>query len=162
MLQGNLWCGQGGSQRLLLWVRGVRDRARVGDRVVPPPPLARRSPPSSLRGGAAQAPERGSAERGARAAQGADCQGRPLQRRGAAARLPPRGGGALESLLHSASAVIGRGGGHPPQPHLHLGARIGERTAQARSGQDRSSEDPTWNAGLGPSVAPRYAGGAGG
>ena len=38
VLQGNLWCRHRGSQRLLLWVRGVRDRARVGDRVVLPPP----------------------------------------------------------------------------------------------------------------------------
>ena len=115
VLQGNLWCRLRGSQRLLLWVRGVRDRARVGDRVVPPPLRHGAAPPPSLRGGAAQAQERGSATRGGRAARGADRQGRPSQRRGAAARLPPRGGGALEPWLHSASAVIGRGG--RPTPH---------------------------------------------
>ena len=50
-----------------------------------------------------------------RAARGADRQGRPAQRRDAAARLPPRGGGALEPGLHQASAVIGRGGRPTPR-----------------------------------------------
>ena len=42
-----LWCRHRGSQRLLPWVRGVRDSARVRDRVVPlrPPP-----PPPSVGG----------------------------------------------------------------------------------------------------------------
>ena len=44
---------------------------------------------------------------------------------------PRGGGGALEPGFHSASAVIeGGGGGNPPQPHLHLRARMGERTAR--------------------------------
>ena len=52
VLQGILWCRHRGSQRLLLWVRGVRDRARVRDRVVPlpPPPGEAQSPPPSLHG----------------------------------------------------------------------------------------------------------------
>ena len=80
-----------------------------------PHPFTPSPPPLFLRGGAGQAQERGSATWWGRAAHGADRQGRPSQRRGAAARLPPRGGGALEPWLHSASAVIGRGG--RPTPH---------------------------------------------
>ena len=51
VLQGNLWCRLRGSQRLLLWVRGVRDRARVGDRVVPPPLRHGAAPPPPFVGG---------------------------------------------------------------------------------------------------------------
>ena len=48
VLQSILWCRHRGSQRLLLWVKGVRDRARVRDRVVPLPPRrgAAPAPPS--------------------------------------------------------------------------------------------------------------------
>ena len=51
VLQGNLWCRLRGSQRLLLWVRGIRDRARVGDRVVPPPLRHGAAPPPPFVGG---------------------------------------------------------------------------------------------------------------
>ena len=116
LLQLLLWCRHRGSQRLLPWVRGVRDRARVRDRVVPLLPRrgAAPPPPPSVGG---QGGRRSAAVRhgGGRAARGADRQGRPAQRRDAAARLPPRGGGALEPGLHPASAVIGRGG--RPTPH---------------------------------------------
>ena len=87
----------------------------------PPTP---RSPPPSLRGRAGEAQERGNATQGGgRAARGADRQGRPSKRRDAAAQgcgspyaaLRGGGGGALEPGLHSASAVIGRGG--RPTPH---------------------------------------------
>ena len=74
VLLDNLWCRHRGSQRLLLWVRGVRDRARVRDKVVPPPPpgTAQPPPPRSLCGRAGQAQERGNATRGGRAVRGAD------------------------------------------------------------------------------------------
>ena len=69
--------------------------------------------------------------RGGRAARGADRQGRPSQRRGAAARLPPRGGGGLLSLGFTRQVQSSGGGApNPPQPHLHLRARMGERTAR--------------------------------
>ena len=51
VLQGNMWSRHRGSQRLLLWVRGVRDRARVRDRVVPPPPRHGAAPPPPFVGG---------------------------------------------------------------------------------------------------------------
>ena len=45
LLQIFLWCRHRGSQRLLPWVRDVRDRARVRDRVVPLPPRRGAAPP---------------------------------------------------------------------------------------------------------------------
>ena len=79
------------------------------------PPPARRSPLPSLRVRAGRAQERGSATRGGRAARGADRQGRPSQRRDAAARLPPRGGGLLS--LGFTRQVQSSGGGGRPTPH---------------------------------------------
>ena len=76
-----------------------------------------------------------------KAARGADRQGRPPQRRGAAARLPPRGGGG--GLLSLAWASLGKcshrqgGAPNPPQPHLHLQARMGERTGLGRVAPQR-------------------------
>ena len=52
---------------------------------------------------------------GGRAARGADRQGRPAQRRDAAARLPPRGGGLLS--LGFTRQVQSSGGGERPTPH---------------------------------------------
>ena len=142
VLQGNLWCRLRGSQRLLLWVRGIRDRARVGDRVVPPPLRHGAAPPPSLRGGAAQAQERGSATRGGRAARGADRQGRPSQRRGAAARLPTRGGGLL-SLGFTRQVQSSGGGDAQPPTAAPAPAGADGGAHSPRSGQGRSSEDPT-------------------
>ena len=68
-----------------------------------------------------------------RAARGADRQRRPSQHRDAAARLPARAGGrgGLLSLGFTRQVQSsGGGGGNPPQPHLHLRARMGERTAR--------------------------------
>ena len=93
VLQDILWCRHRGSERLLLCVRGVRDRARVSDRVVPLPLRRGAAPPTPSVGG--QDRHRSAAMRhwGGRAARGADRQRRPSQHRGAAARLPTRGGG---------------------------------------------------------------------
>ena len=108
----------------------------------PAPPPARRSPPPSLRGGAAQAQERGSATRGGRAACGADRQGCPSQRRGAAARLPPRGGGLL-SLGFTRQVQSSGGGGAQPPTAAPAPAGADGGAHSPRSGQGRSSEDPT-------------------
>ena len=81
----------------------------------PAPPPRHAAPPPPFVGGAGQAQERGSATRGGRAARGADRQGRPSQRRGAAARLPPRGGGLLS--LGFTRQVQSSGEGGRPTPH---------------------------------------------
>ena len=88
VLQGVLCCRHRGSQRLLLWIRGVRDRV-----VHLSPRCGAAPPPPSLRGRAGQAQLRSNATRGGRTARGADRQPRPSQHRGAAARMPARGGG---------------------------------------------------------------------
>ena len=80
-----------------------------------PPPPARRTPPPPFVGG--QHRRRSAAVRlgGARQRVGQTVRGAP---RSAGVRQPvcrPAGGGALEPWLHSASAVIGRGG--RPTPH---------------------------------------------
>ena len=86
-----------------------RFRSPPGAPQPPPPPL----PPWASRAGAeAWQCDTGG---GGGAARGADRQGCPAQRKDAAARLPPRGAGALEPGLHSASAVIGRGGRSTPR-----------------------------------------------
>ena len=106
------------------------------------PPPARRSPPPSLRGRAGRAQERGSATRGGRAAHGADRQGRPAQRRNAAARLPPRGGGLLSLSFTRQVQSSGGGSAQPPTAApASAGADWGAHSP--RSGQGRSSEDPT-------------------
>ena len=137
-----LWCRHRGSQRLLPWVRGVRDRARVGDRVVLLPPRRGAAPPPSLCGRAGRAQERGSATRGGRAARGADRQGRPAQRRNAAARLPPRGGGLL-SLGFTRQVQSSGGGSAQPPTAAPASAGADGGAHSPRSGQGRSSEDPT-------------------
>ena len=106
------------------------------------PPPARRSPPPSLRGRAGRAQERGSATRGGRAARGADRQGRPAQRRDAAARLPPRGGGLL-SLGFTRQVQSSGGGGAQPPAAAPASAGADGGAHSPRSGQGRSSEDPT-------------------
>ena len=110
----------------------------------PPPPRhgAAPPPPPSLRGGAGQAQERGSATRGGRAVRGADRQGRPSQRRGAAARLPPRGGGLL-SLGFTRQVQSSGGGGAQPPTAAPAPAGADGGAHSPRSGQGRSSEDPT-------------------
>ena len=106
------------------------------------PPPARRSPPPSLRGRAGRAQERGSATRGGRAARGADRQGRPAQRRNAAARLPPRGGGLL-SLGFTRQVQSSGGGSAQPPTAAPASAGADGGAHSPRSGQGRSSEDPT-------------------
>ena len=106
------------------------------------PPPARRSPPPSLRGRAGRAQERGSATRGGRAARGADRQGRPAQRRDAAARLPPRGGGLL-SLGFTRQVQSSGGGSAQPPTAAPASAGADGGAHSPRSGQGRSSEDPT-------------------
>ena len=90
-----LWCRHRGSQRLLPWVRGVRNVARVRDRVVPLPPRRGTAPPPSLRGRAGRAQERGSAPRGGAGQHaGQTVRGAP---RSAGMRQPvcrPAGGGS--------------------------------------------------------------------
>ena len=114
VLQGSLGCRHRGSQRLLLWVTGVTDRARVRDRVVPPSPRHDAAPPPPFVGG--QHGRRSAAVRlgGAGQRVGQSVRGAP---RSAGVRQPvcrPTGG-AVEPWLHSASAVIGRGGRPTPR-----------------------------------------------
>ena len=98
----------------------------------PSPPGAVQPPsPPSLRGRAGQAQVRSSATRVAGQQVGQTVSGALAAQGCGSPYAGPRGGGTLEPGLHSASAVIGRGGGpNPPQPHLHLRARMGERTAR--------------------------------
>ena len=115
VLHGGMWSRHRGSQRLLLWVRGVRDRARVGDRVVPPPPPARRSPPPLPSwGGSTGAGARQCGSGGQGSAWGRPSEA-PLAAQGCGSPFAAQRGGALEPWLHSASAVIRRGG--RPTPH---------------------------------------------
>ena len=99
----------------------------------PAPPLARHSPPppplpswgGSTGAGARQCDSGGQGSAWGRPS------GAPLAAQGCGSPFAAPRGGALEPWLHSASAVIGRGGApNPPQPHLHLRARMGERTAR--------------------------------
>ena len=116
VLQDVLWCRHKGSRKLLLWVRGVRDRAGFRDRVLPLPPRRGAAPPRPL------PPWAGRTGVGARQC-GTGGQGSawgrptaaPLAAQGCGSpSADPRGGGILEPALHSASAVIGRGGGAQP------------------------------------------------
>ena len=89
-----LWCRHRGSQRLLPWVRGVRDRARVRDRVVLLPPRRGAAPPPPSVGG--QGGRRSAAVRHGGAGQrvGRTVRGAP---RNAGMRQPvcrPAGGGS--------------------------------------------------------------------
>ena len=95
-------------------------------------------PPPSLRGRAGQAQERGGATRGGRAARGADRQGRPSQHRGAAARLPPRGGGLL-SLGFTRQVQSSGGGGAQPPTAAPAPAGADGGAHSPRSGQGRRS-----------------------
>ena len=79
---------------------------------------------------------------GGRAARGADRQGRPSQRRGAAARLPPHGGGLL-SLGFTRQVQSSGGGGAQPPAAAPAPAGADGGAHSPRSGQGRSSEDPT-------------------
>ena len=142
VLQGMLCCRHKGSQRLLLWVRGVRDRARVRDRADPLPPRRGAAPPPLPQwAGWAGAGVR-QCDTGGRAARGADRQGRPAQRRGAAARLPPRAGGLL-SLGFTRQVQSSGGGGAQPPAAAPASAGADGGAHSPRSGQGRSSEDPT-------------------
>ena len=115
VLQGNLGCRHRGSQRLLLWVRGVRDRARVRDRVVPPSPRHDAAPPPPFVGG--QHGRRSAAVRlwGGQGSAWGSPSGAPLAAQGCGSPFAAPRGGALEPWLHSASAVIGRGGRPTPR-----------------------------------------------
>ena len=86
-----------------------------------------------------------------RAAGGADCQRCPSQHRGAAARMPARGGGLL-SLGFTRQVQPSGGGDAQPPAAAPAGADGGAHSP--RSGQGRSSEGPTWDGGPGPSVVP--------
>ena len=108
--------GRGGSQRLLLWVRGARDRARVRDRVVPLSPRRGAAPPPPSVGG--QDRHRSAAMRHGGAGQrvGQTVRGAP---RSAGMRQPvcrPAGGGGLLSLGFTRQ-VQSSGGGGRPTPH---------------------------------------------
>ena len=72
----------------------------------------------------------------------ADRQRRPSQRRGAAARLPPRGGGLL-SLGFTRQVQSSGGGGAQPPTAAPAPAGADGGAHSPRSGQGRSSEDPT-------------------
>ena len=115
LLQIFLWCRHRGSRRLLPWVRGVRDRARVRDRAVPLPPPARRSPPplppwaGRAGTGARQCDTRGQGSAWGRP------PGAPRAAQGCGSPPAAPRGGALEPGLHPASAVIGRGGRPTPR-----------------------------------------------
>ena len=86
VLQDNLWCRHRGSQRLLLWVRGVRDRARVRDRVVLLRPRHGAAPPPPSVGG--QDRHRSAAVR----------HGRAGQRVGQTVRGAPRSAGVQQPV----------------------------------------------------------------
>ena len=167
----DLWASAaGGGREVLEW------RYTIGGGEVFPPPLERpivgkneichwenvTPPPPSVGG---QDRHRSAAMRHGGAGQhvGQTVSGAP---RSTGARQPvcrpAGGGGALEPGLHSASAVIRRGGGAQPPTAAPSPAGADGGAHSPRSGQGRSSEDPTWDGGPGPSVAPRYAGGAGG
>ena len=115
VLQDVLWCRHKGSRKLLLWVRGVRDRAGFRDRVLPLPPRrgAAPPPPPSLRRRAGRAQELGNAARGAGQRVGQTDSGAP---RSTGMRQPvcrPAGGGGFLSLRFTRQVQSSGGGGRP-------------------------------------------------
>ena len=125
-MQGVLCCRHRGRQKLLLRVRGVRDRVvhlspRCG--AAPPPPL----PPWAGRAGTGTQ----QCDKGWQGSKWGRPSAAPLAAQGRGSPYAgPRGGGgggALEPGLHSAGAAIRRGG--RPTPHSRT-CRRGRGSAQ--------------------------------
>ena len=129
VLQGVLCCRHRGSQRLLLWVRGVRGRARVRDRVVHLSPRRGAASPPSLPPLGGQGRHRCAAMRQGRAGQqaGQTVSGAPRSTGARQLVCRPAGGGLLS--LGFTRQVQPSGGGDTQPPHSRACGR-GRGSAQ--------------------------------
>ena len=140
---GVLYCRHRGSQRLLLGVRGVRARARVRDRVVPlsprrgaPPPL----PPWAGRAGTGAQ----QCDKGGQGSTWGRPSAAPLAAQGhGSLSAGPRGGGGGGLLSLGFTRYVQPSGRGDAQHPTAAPAGVDGGAHGPRSGQGRSSEDPT-------------------
>ena len=127
VLQGNLWCGQPEAAAL---GQGCQGQGQGRGQGGPAPPPARRSPPPLPSWGGSTGAGARQCDSGGQGSAWGRPSGAPLAAQGCGSPFAAPRGGALEPWLHSASAVIGRGGRPTPHSRTCTCGRGWERTAR--------------------------------